>query len=206
MAASITESSGWVNRMKAHFASMDIDKNGRVNDDDVAILAKKLAAYRKEGKESEKRYFDTLRSVLSYGIQGRVDGVNENEFVEGMKKFVTQPDARERVNAYAAAIFEVVDQDKNGVLSFDEFLQFHRASNTKFDEGLAKRIFEDADTNGDGVIHAAPRIRRIAREILPVRLMRPASRESCRRDNSEPHACIQTIIRMYTCLCTDKLL
>ena len=131
---------------------MDVDKNGRVDKDDIALLAKNLAEYRKQGKEAEKRYFDTLWTVWSYGIKELAQGVDEDEFVQGMKEFVTRPDAREHVNAYATMIFQLVDADKNGVLSLDEFLQFHRASNTRIEEDKIKRTFKDADTNGDGLI------------------------------------------------------
>lgn len=153
--------------MKARFASFDVDKKGRVTDDDIAILAKKLAGYRKTGKEAEKRYFDTFMSVLSYGIQGGAKGATEDEFIEGMKKFVTQPNARELLNAYAAVIFEVADEDKNGVISFDEFLHFHRASNAKIDEELLKRLFKDADTNGDGVIQPEEFEESLVRSFMP---------------------------------------
>ena len=151
MATSITESPVWINKMKIRFASMDVDKNGRVNVDDISILAKKFAGYRKEGKEDEKRYFDALMLVYSYATRG-AEGTNEEEFVEGMKEFVAQSDARQRVNGFAAMLFEVMDTDKNGVISFDEFMGFHKASNTKLDEELLKGIFMDADTNRDGVI------------------------------------------------------
>ena len=151
MATSITESPVWVNIMKIRFASMDVDKNGRVDDEDISILAKKFAEYRKKGKEDEKRYFDTLMSIYSYGTRG-AKGANEEEFVEGMKEFVAQPDARQRVNAYAAILLELIDVNKNGGTTFDEHLQFHKACNTKMDEELLKRLFNDADTDGDGVI------------------------------------------------------
>ena len=45
--------------------------------------------------------------VYSYGTRG-VEGTNEEEFVEGMKEFVAQPDARQRVNVFAAMLFEVM--------------------------------------------------------------------------------------------------
>ena len=130
---------------------MDVDKNGFVNEDDIVVLAKKLAAYRKKGKEDEKRYFDTLMSVFSYGTGG-AEGANEQEFVEGMKELVAQPDARQRVNTFAAMLFELIDVDKNGVLTLEEYLQFYKASDVKMDEELLKIAFNDADTNGDGVI------------------------------------------------------
>ena len=150
MAVSFTESPTWVSKMKKRFAVMDIDKNGRVNGDDVSMFARKLAGYRKEGKEAEKRYFDTLWSVWSYGIQELAQGVNEDEFVQGMKEFVTRPDARECLSAYAAMVFELMDGDKNGNVSLEEFNQFHRAMN--FNEDLIKHFFRSVDTNGDGVI------------------------------------------------------
>ena len=152
MATSITESPAWVNRMRAYFVSIDADKNRRVSNDDMAITAKKLAEHRKEGKEAEKRYFDTLKSIVSYGIQGRADGVNEDEFVEGMKKFVALPDARERMHAYAVVAFGVVDYKKKGKLTLDDYLQFHKASDTQFDEEMLKRVFKEADTDGNGLI------------------------------------------------------
>ena len=163
MAKPITENPAWIKKMKARFAALDVDKNGVVDKDDVALLAKNLAAYRKEDEEAEKRYFDTLNSVWSFGIRG---GVREDEFVEGMKKFVTQADARERVNAYGKMVFEVVDEDKNGVLSLDEFLHFHKAAATNIQEEQIKRSFYDADTNGDGVIQLSEFQESIAKFML----------------------------------------
>ena len=137
--------------MKARFAALDVDKNGVINDDDVALLAKNLAGYRKEGQDAEKRYFDTPKSVWSYGVGEGGQGVNEDEFVQGMKQFVTKPDARERVKAYAAMVFGIMDANKNGVVDFDEFKQFHTAG-ANMDDNLIQRLFTNADTNGDGVI------------------------------------------------------
>lgn len=155
MAASITETPAWVNKMKARFASMDVDKNGLVNDADLAILAKKLAEYRTEaekGKEAEEHCLSALRLVWSFAVPAGGQNVDEDAFLQGMKKFVTQPDARERANKYADMVFELVDVNKDGVISLDELIKFHRASDTKVDDERTTKTFKDADTNGDGVI------------------------------------------------------
>ena len=155
MSSSFADSSAWIKKMKARFAALDVDNNGVINEDDIALFAKKLAGYRKEGKDAEKRYFDVLNSVWSYGIGGGGgQGVNEDEFVQGMKQFVTRPDARERVNAYSAMVFGIIDTDKNGVIDYDEFKQFHKAC-SNMDDQLIQRFFTDADTNGDGVIQVS---------------------------------------------------
>ena len=165
MAASFTDNPAWIKKMKARFAALDVDKNGLINENDIVLLAKKLAGYREEGKDAEKRYFDTLKSVWSYGIGEGGQGVNEDEFVEGMKQFVTTPDARERVNAYAAMVFGIMDADKNGVVDYDEFKQFHSAS-ANMDDELLKRLFADADTNGDGLIQPSEMAESTAKFLL----------------------------------------
>ena len=38
------------------FALLDVDKNGIINQDDVVLVAKNIAAYRKEGEDAEKSY------------------------------------------------------------------------------------------------------------------------------------------------------
>ena len=82
-----------------------------------------------------------------------------------MKQFVTQPDARERVKAYSAMVFGIMDADKNGVVDFDEFSQFNKASANMKDE-VIKGIFKNADINGDGVIQAAEFEEAIAKFLL----------------------------------------
>ena len=155
MSSSFADSSAWIKKMKARFAALDVDNNGVINEDDIALFAKKLAGYRKEGKDAEKRYFDTVNSVWSFGIGGSGgQGVNEDKFVQGMKQFVTRPDARERVNAYSAIVFGIIDADKDGVIDYDEFKQFHKAC-SNMDDQLIQRLFKDADINGDGVIRVS---------------------------------------------------
>ena len=165
MATALTDSPAWIEKMKTRFAVLDVDKNGIINEDDVALLAKNLAEYRKEGKDAEKRYFDTLKAIWSFGIGVGRQCVNEDEFVEEMKQFVTKPDARERVNTYAAKMFEIMDADKNGVIDFGEFRSFHKAgANT--DNELFKQFFYDADTNYDGVIQPSELEASVARFLL----------------------------------------
>ena len=150
--------------MKARFASLDVDKNGLINDSDVALLAKNLAGFRKEGKDAEKRYFDTLKSVWSYGI-GDDKGVNEEEYIRAMKEFVKLPDARERLNAYSSMLFDIMDANQDGVISLEECLEFNRAAAYWSDE-MIKQQFQLTDTNGDGVIQRSEMEETVAKYVL----------------------------------------
>ena len=44
------------------------------------------------------------------------------------------------------AIFKVMDANKDGVVSYEEFLQFHKAFN--IDQETINMVFKDTDTNG----------------------------------------------------------
>ena len=146
MTTSFTNSPGWIQRMKMRFDLLDADNNGILGNADIALVAKNIATYRNEGSNAEKHYFKILQSVTLAEEQG----VTEKEFIEQAKKFVSQPDAKEHVKKLADMVFEVVDANKDGVISYEEYSHFYRAFNAR--QEMIDAFFKAADTNGDGVI------------------------------------------------------
>ena len=80
-------------------------------------------------------------------------GVTEKEFIEQTKKFVSQPDAKECVKELPDMVFEVIDANKNGVISYEEYSQVYKAFNAI--QEMIDTYFKAADTNGDGVIDSS---------------------------------------------------
>ena len=146
MTASFTDNPDWIKKMKMRFALLDVDKNGIINQDDVALFAKKIAAYRKEGEGAEKNYFQIIKAATTFELAN----MDEETFVQQMKQFVLQPDAKERVKEVADMIFGVIDTNNDGIISYDEFCQFLKALNANRE--LIDTLFKQADTNKDGVI------------------------------------------------------
>ena len=132
--------------MKDRFSALDVDKDGIINVEDVSFLANKLATYRNRGEDASKRYFATFNAV--FGVQGRT---NMDEFLAGMKAFVVKPDAEERAHGIADMVFEIIDEDGNGEVSFDEYYRFHKAS-SNMSEDMIKHFFATVDKNGDGIL------------------------------------------------------
>ena len=128
MAASFTDHPAWIKKMKMRFDFLDADKNGIINQDDEALIAKNIATYRKEGEDAEKNYRKILRTANSFSLSGKRE-VDEETFVQEMKKFVSQPDAKERVKELADMIFSLIDGNNDGVISYNEFCQFYKAMN-----------------------------------------------------------------------------
>ena len=130
------------------FHLLDADMNGILDENDVALVAKRVATYRNEGPDAEHYYFESIKSIISPFFEKQ--GLNEEEFVENARKFVSEPDAEARVRKFAETIFDIVDANKNGVISRDEYAQFYRAVNAS--QEMIDRAFDAADTNGDGII------------------------------------------------------
>ena len=147
MTASFTDNSAWIKKMKMRFALLDVDKNGVINNDDVALVAKNIAAYRRDGKGAEKSYLKILKAVTTFELPE----IDEETFVQEMKRFVSQPDAKERVKEFSDMIFSVVDSNNDGVISYNEFCQFLKAMNAN--QELIDTLFKQADTNKDDVIN-----------------------------------------------------
>ena len=158
---SFTESPAWIQKMKDRFAALDVDKDKVINKEDLNLLAGKLAEYRGLGSDACKQYFHTLNAV--YDLQ---DGpTTEQEFINMMKIFAGKLDAKERLHGIADMVFEVVDTDNNGELSFDEFYRFHVTSVNMTDE-MIKHLFEVTDANGDGAIQRSEYRDTVVRFIL----------------------------------------
>ena len=146
MDTSFTESPLWIKKMKWRFAALDVDKNGIFNPADLAIVAKNLAAYRNEGLDEEMHYYEVIKAISLVDEKGST----EKKFIERAKTFVSQPNAKECVKRYVDMIFKIMDADKDGVISYEEFLQFHKSLD--MEQEMIDIVFNVADTNGDRVI------------------------------------------------------
>ena len=146
MTASFTDQPEWIEKMKMRFAMLDLNNDGLHSNADVAIAAKRIAAYQNQGEEAEKRYFIILQAVTLAEDRG----VTEEEFVQKLKNFVSQPHAKEHVKELADTVFDVIDANKNGVISYDEYVQFHSILNAS--QKIIDTFFKAADTNKDGII------------------------------------------------------
>ena len=144
--ASLTDSPGWISKMKHRFSALDTDKDGVINEQDVHALAEKLASYGNQGKDASRSYFATFNAVFAVKKP-----TTEEEFVAEMKEFVTKPYARDRASSISDMTFNVMDEDKNDEVSFDEFRRFH-STVSKMPEKMVMYLLEKSDLNGDGVI------------------------------------------------------
>ena len=150
--------------MKERFAALDAEKKRIIDKDDLKALATKMANYRRLGSngagDARKRYFDTLHAV--YNVQGPT---TESEFINIMKAFSSKPDAEMRAQGIADMVFEVIDEDGNGELSYDEFHRFHTTS-VNMPDHMIRYFFDTSDTNGDGAIQRSEYRRSVIKFLL----------------------------------------
>ena len=64
MAASFTQSPDSIKKMKMCFQLLDADKNGILDNDDIVLVAKRMANYRNEGTDAERYYVECIKSIL----------------------------------------------------------------------------------------------------------------------------------------------
>ena len=107
-----------------------------------------MPTYQNEGPDGERYYVESIKSIIFPFLKKQ--GLNEEEFIENAREFVSQPGAEAHVRESAEKVFEIIDANKDVVISRDEYTQFYRAGNAS--EQLIDRGFKASDTNGDGFI------------------------------------------------------
>ena len=66
--------------MKMCFQLLDADKNGILDNDDIVLVAKRMATYRIEGPDAERYYVECIKSIIFQFLEKQ--GLNEEEFIE----------------------------------------------------------------------------------------------------------------------------
>ena len=150
--ATYTDSPVWVNKMKIRFNSLDLNKDGVVNENDIIEQVSIMAKHGHLSLEEEKEICENLKQSLGYGVVGvNPNGVTVDEYVEGMRKFVNLPNAKEHMRNTADMFFVLIDTNKDGVISFEELFEYGRKV-LEMEEDMIKLMFETSDLNNDGVI------------------------------------------------------
>ena len=146
----------WVKRIGQFFTQIDLDKNGYVSRQEYLKIIDNLA----KAAPGNSAAIAKLREVaLEYTKQlGLKEGVNANkqQFTELAAAFAASELARLKKGKatffgnFNNALFDVVDKNRDGRLTFEEFKVV--ATVLKYDESSPKATFDLLDRNKDGTI------------------------------------------------------
>ena len=65
-----------------------------------------------------------MKAVTTFGLSGEGE-VDEETFVQEMKEFVSQSDAKERVKEFSDLIFGIIDANNDEVISYNSLRMRH---------------------------------------------------------------------------------
>ena len=145
------ETMSFTDRMKTRFEQLDVDKSGFITDKDLKLLAESFVIHKKAAGDAIDHYYKIIYNIWGCGLGDRGKPVNKDEFAENMKKLLEKPDYKKRVNDYADLVFDVVDTDSDGVITYEEMSHFMKTSAHMSDD-MVDLFFKDADISKDGKI------------------------------------------------------
>ena len=141
----------FTDRMKTRFEQLDVDKSGFITDKDLKLLAESFVMHKKATGDAIDRYYKIIHNIWGCGLGDGGKPVNKDEFADNMKKLFEKPDYKRRVNDYANLVFDVVDTDSSGVITYEEMSHFMKTIAHMSDE-MVDLFFKDADISKDGKI------------------------------------------------------
>ena len=141
----------FTDRMKTRFEQLDVDKSGFITDKDLKLLAKSFVMHKKATGDAIDHYYKIIHNIWGCGLGDGGKPVNKDEFADNMKKLLEKPDYKRRVNDYANLVFDVVDTDNDGVITYEEMSRFMKTIAHMSDE-MVDLFFKEADISKDGKI------------------------------------------------------
>jgi Ca2+-binding EF-hand superfamily protein len=138
-------------KVKSVFTAMDADGDGFLEERDFQALADRWTALRSGDDELLSRimlgWWETLLSASD------IDRDNKVTLDEVLLVVDQLPDMPDTVVATAAAMFEAIDEDRDGYVSASEYRQMIEAWNGRATD--TDTIFPSLDSDGDGRLSRA---------------------------------------------------
>ena len=142
-------------KMKTRITRLDINKDGYISREDYVLMGKQLAEYGKLTKEEAnsmdmqmKRFADALN--LQPGVRMPIDETAKKLSDKLLR--ATRASAPAEVRKPHNLLFDIIDTNKDGKISFDEFKAYFHIIAPALPENEVNHCFNTVDTNKDGII------------------------------------------------------
>ena len=138
----------WRKKYYKKLKVLDTDKDGFITKADFDII---IQRYKDLGKTDEKRLAKVKESFTAImESQGIVDDSIKLTYDELIERAGKNSGKFEDFVLSLTASFELIDSNDNGVLSFQEWVEYYRALD--IDTKYARASFDAIDTDNDGII------------------------------------------------------
>ena len=137
----------WKRKIYTVMKVRDADKDGLISKADYELLYqgyKDMGASAEDLKRLEKVHVLVWKSI---GVDDNIEQTYE-QAVANHAKILAK--VKDNISEVFAAQFEVIDTDRNGEISFQEWVEIYKVIG--IDSEHARASFSAMDTNGDGVV------------------------------------------------------
>ncbi|MCP2258523.1 Ca2+-binding protein, EF-hand superfamily [Streptoalloteichus tenebrarius] len=135
------------------FEALDVTGRGTVSMSDLEDQVRRIAA--EFGAAADSPQFARLldadarcwRELVKCVGKSPEQELTMDEYVQGITR-LRQQDIRKALTQYAEALFEMVDNNRDGRISRDEFVRYAKAIGVSSEDAGA--VFQRMDSDGDG--------------------------------------------------------
>lgn len=137
----------WVKKMKTYFKRIDQDGDGNITRNDFEKMADRFSEKTTKGVDVLRKRITSIYDCY-LGVVTGGKPVNQDEFVEVMKKNIGCDEMKEKFRGPLPLFFQAVDTDQDGQISSPEFEHFYDI--ICVDKKYAAEAFKAIDANNDG--------------------------------------------------------
>jgi len=147
----------WIERHRHMFNFLDVNKNGKISLNELVykasnIVCNNLGATEEQTKRHQRAVEDFFRGAgMEYGVE-----TEWPEYIEGWKRLAKselEKHSRNQITLirlWGDALFDIIDQDRNGSISLDEWKRYTRCAGIIQEEKDCEETFKTCDIDKSG--------------------------------------------------------